>query len=191
MPIFIVRPKPTLTSQFFRHRYLASSRRFGAYAVALLAVVWLVGFGQASKAEAATNVYYSVGQNTSNHMTGTPTLTISGGGGTFSGAQTATNVGVGDAITFNTSTVCYISAKQSTTTWNLVTALGASCADVTGATVNSITHAFSSLSAAVGGASPGASGSSFLNTKNLTTSSGYVLNIPCYYDTGSDTTAVL
>src|ERR1035441_1186170 len=76
----------------------------------------LVCFGfQAKQAQAAaTNVYYSVGQTTSTHMTGSPTLTISVGVGTFSVPQTATNTGIGDAVTYNTNQVAYISGKQST-----------------------------------------------------------------------------
>ena len=144
---------------------------------------------QQTEADGEINVYYSVGQNTTDHKTGSPTLTISSGVGTFSVAQTATNMGVGDKVTFNTSSVCYISSKTSTTVWNLITATGAACGDVTGATVNSIAHAFASLSAAVGGVTPGAAEPSFLNTSDLT-SGNYILNIPVYYDSGADTTAV-
>ena len=161
--------------------------------VLLLAVAIIVVLvnSHTPKTEAAgeINVYYSVGQNTTDHKTGSPTLTISSGVGTFSVAQTATNMGVGDKVTFNTSSSCFISSKTSTTVWNLITATGAACGDVTGATVNSIAHAFSSLSAAVGGASPGAAGASFLNTANLTTGN-HILNIPLYYDSGSDTSGV-
>ncbi len=143
-----------------------------------------------TKASAATNVYYSVGQNTTDHKTGSPTLTISSGVGTFSVAQTATNMGVGDAVTYNTNQVAYISGKISTTQWNLITATGTTPADISNSTVVSIAHAFSSLNAAVGGTTPGASGANYLNTTDLTGNGGYVLNIPCYYDTGADTTAV-
>jgi hypothetical protein len=54
-------------------------------------------------------------------MTGTPTLTIAGGTGTFSVAQTARN-GRGDCVTYNSSSVAYISAKISTEQWTLNTA---------------------------------------------------------------------
>ncbi|MEI7890670.1 MAG: fibronectin type III domain-containing protein [bacterium] len=130
-------------------------------------------------------IYYSVGQNTLDHKTGSPTISITSGVATFSVAQTATNMGVGDKITYNASSVVYIAGKISTTQWKVVTKLGAVPADVTSQTVNSIAHAFSSLSAAV----TGASGANFLNTTDLVTNN-YQLNLPCYYDTGADTTAV-
>ncbi len=131
------------------------------------------------------NVYYSVGQNTTDHMTGSPTVTISGSTATFSVAQTATNMGVGDKVTYNTSQVAYISGKISTTQWTLITATGGPVADITNATVDSIAHAYASLFAAEAGASD----ANHLNTANLVTGN-YVLNIPTYYDTGADTTAV-
>ena len=140
--------------------------------------------------ESATNVYYSVGQNTSDHKTGTPTVSISSGTATFSTAQTASNMGVGDRVTYSGTSIAYISQKISTTQWKLVTATGTTPADVTSQTVNSITHAFASLNAAVGnGSNPGIKAAGYLNTADLVTGN-YVLNIPCYYDSGPDTTAV-
>ncbi|MDP1721589.1 MAG: hypothetical protein Q8L37_00100 [Candidatus Gottesmanbacteria bacterium] len=136
-------------------------------------------------AQAATNVYYSVGQNTTDHKTGSPTLTISSGVGTFSVAQTATNMGVGDAVTYNTNVVAYISGKTSTSVWTLVTATGGTPADISDSTVVSIAHVFTALNTALSSAT----GASYLNTTNLVTG-GFVLNIPCYYDSGADTTAV-
>jgi hypothetical protein len=134
---------------------------------------------------ATTNVYYSVGQNTTDHKTGTPTITISSGVATFSASQTATNMGVGDKVTYNTNVVAYISSKISTTQWNVITATGGTPSDISNSTVVSIAHAFSSLNAAL----TGASGASYLNTSNLVTGN-YILNIPLYYDSGTDTTAV-
>ncbi len=132
-----------------------------------------------------TNVYYSVGQNTDDHKTGSPTLTISDGVGTFSVAQTATNMGVGDEVTYDTNNVAYIAGKISTTQWTLVTALGATPADISGASVDSIAHAFASLENAVSGSS----GANYLDTSDLV-AGNYILNIPCYYDSGPDTSAV-
>lgn len=135
---------------------------------------------------AAIPVYYSVGQSSSDLKTGTPTLTIAAGVGTFSTGQIG-NIGVGDRVTYNTSSIAYIAAKVSTdmTQWRLVTATGAAPGDVTGATVDSITHEYTSLSAAEAGAVD----SNHLNTTDLA-AGNYQLNIPCYYDTGADTTAV-
>lgn len=156
----------------------------------IVIVFGLVCFGlQAKQAQAATNVWYSVGQTTSTHMTGSPTLTISGGVGTFSVPQTASNMGVGDAVTYNTNQVAYISGKQSTSAWTLVTATGTTPANITSSTVVSITHAFSSLAAAVS-TSTGAASANYLNTANLV-NGNYVLNIPCYYDNGPDTSPVV
>lgn len=135
--------------------------------------------------EGATAVYYSVGQNTTDHKTGSPTLTISGGIGTFSVAQTATNMGVGDKVTYNTTSVAYISQKISQTEWKLITATGGVPADVTTQTVNSIAHAFDSLNAAT----TGADGASYLGTANLL-AGNFQVNFPCYYDSGPDTAAV-
>jgi len=135
--------------------------------------------------EATTPVFYSVGQNTNDHKTGSPTVTIASGVATFSVAQVATNMGVGDKVTYNTSTIAYISGKVSETTWSVITATGGTPSNVSGQTVNSIAHAFASLSAAEAGA-PGAS---YLNTSNLVTGN-FQLNFPCYYDTAADTTAV-
>jgi len=66
-----------------------------------------------------------------------------------------------------------------------VTATGTAAGNVTNVTVNSITHEFTSLSAAV----TAASNSSHINNTDLT-AANVVLNIPCYYDSGADTTAV-
>jgi hypothetical protein len=125
-----------------------------------------------------------------------PHITISNGAttsvATFDVAQTAANLGVGDKISYGNAgatTTVYISAKQSPTVWNVITKTGTQPNATTTAAVLKISHAFSSLSAAVGGATPGASTASYLNTANLKTGN-YVLNIPCYYDSGPDSTAV-
>ena len=130
-------------------------------------------------------VYYSVGQdNTTNLMTGTPTVTISAGVATFSSAQTG-NIGVGDRVTYNTSDVAYISGKTSSTVWTLVTALGATPGDITSSTVVSIKREFNSLSSAY----TGSYDANHLNTRDLVTGT-YVLNLPCYYDSGADSSVV-
>ena len=67
-----------------------------------------------------------------------------------------------------------------------MTTTGGTPSDVSGQTVSSIAHAFASLSAAI----TGAVGAGYLNTADLVTGN-YVMNIPCYYDTGADTTAVI
>ncbi|HBI33907.1 MAG TPA: hypothetical protein DEA43_03620 [Candidatus Moranbacteria bacterium] len=142
--------------------------------------VWDIGAD-----EAANAVYYSVGQNTTDHKTGTPTVTIANGVATFSVAQTATNLGVGDKVTYNTTDVAYIASKTSTSVWNLVTATGGVPADITTSTVVSIAHSYASLSAAEAGAVD----ADHLNTTDLV-SGNYQLNFPCYYDSGADITSV-
>ncbi|MFA5248579.1 MAG: hypothetical protein WC415_05175, partial [Patescibacteria group bacterium] len=100
-------------------------------------------------------------------------------------------MGVGDQVTYNSSSsVAYISGKISSTTWTLITATGGTPNDITDSTVGAVKHAFASLSAAVGG-TPGAANASHLNTSDLTSGPGYIMNIPCYYDSGPDTTAVV
>jgi len=132
----------------------------------------------------AANVYYSVGQNATDHKTGSPTVTIDASGvATFSVAQTAANMGVGDRVTYG-GAIAYISAKQSTTVWNLVTATGGTPAATTSASVASIAHEYTSLSAAEAGASD----ASHMATTTLI-GGNFILNFPCYYDTGNDLTS--
>jgi hypothetical protein len=146
-------------------------------------LVLCVGLLTVQAANAATSVYYSVGQNTNDNKTGSPTVTIVGGTATFSVAQTATNMGVGDRVTYNGTVVAYISGKVSTTQWTLVTATGAIPAAVPSAvTVNSIAHEYGDLQAAI----TGAKDATHLNTANLTVGD-HILNIPCYFDTGAET----
>lgn len=134
----------------------------------------------------ASSVFYSAGQNTSDHKTGAPTINIAGEIATFSIAQTAVNMGVGDVVDYGVDhRKCYISGKISQTAWSCVSATGGVPASVSGVTVNSISHAFSSLSDAIFGSTD----SDHLNTKDLV-AGNYVLNIPCYYDSGPDTTSV-
>jgi hypothetical protein len=135
--------------------------------------------------EGAIHVFYSVGQNTADHMTGAPTITIADGVATFSEPQTATNMGVGDAITYGTGTVAFITGKTSTSVWNVSTATGETPTNIDGSSVTSITHAFDSLNAAFDGADEAA----FLNTTDLSTNN-YQLNFPCYYDSAADTATV-
>lgn len=155
------------------------------------ATSWDIGADQVT----AIPVYYSVGQNTSDHKTlgaggSSPTITLSGYTATLSVSQTAPDMGVGDVITY-TGGSCYISGKTSSTVWNCQNATGGTAPPVSGVSVTSIAHAFSSLEGAVDAStSNGAFDSSHLNTKDIYTNN-YQLNIPCYYDTGSDTTAVM
>ncbi len=124
---------------------------------------------------------------TTNLMTGSPTITIASGTATFSIAQTG-NVGVGDQVAYGSGSVAYISGKlnASDLNWSLATATGTAPANITNATVTSINRAFSSLAGAM---------ASFSNASHLATTSligaNVILNIPCYYDTGPDTAAVL
>ena len=140
------------------------------------------------------NIYYSVGQvkyndtggNLMASTSGVLHVSIASGIATFDTAQTG-NIGVGDRVTYNTSSVAYISGRTSQTVWTLETVTGGVPADITNSTVVSIGHEFSSLSSAVNG---GAYNSSHLNSVDLITSN-VTLNIPCYYDNGPDTTAVV
>jgi hypothetical protein len=117
--------------------------------------------------------------------TGTPTVTIAGGVATFSEAQTG-NIGVGDRVTYGTTGVVYISGRTSQTVWNVITATGTQPIATTSATVNSIGHEFKSLVSAL---ESGSFNSSHMNTYDLV-AGNYILNIPCYYDSGPDTQGV-
>lgn len=132
------------------------------------------------------NCHFSVGQNAATDLkTGTPTCTISSGVLTFSTPQTG-NIGVGCKITYDTSKTCYISAKQSTSVWGVVTLLGASPTnEASPVTVDSIMHVFSSLSSAVSNVA----GASYLNSSDWVTSQ-YKVYIWLYRQTGDDTNAV-
>jgi hypothetical protein len=102
-------------------------------------VLLLLVFVRTPEAEAATAVYYSVGTSVADLKLGGPTLTItiSGGTATFSAAQ-ATNVGVGDEITYNGATRAYISSRISSTQYTVTTATGATPGNVSGLPVNSM-----------------------------------------------------
>jgi hypothetical protein len=125
----------------------------------------------------AANVYYSVCPfGTGDIKTGSPTISISSGVATLSVAQTG-NIGQGCRITYNTSSVCYISGVTDSTHFSVVTATGGTPANVSGQTVNSIAHEYASLSAAEAGASD----ATHINNVSLITAD-VVLNLPCYYD---------
>jgi hypothetical protein len=136
--------------------------------------------------EAAKGVYYSVGQNVTDHGSGGD-ITILNGLATFTVAQTATNLGVGDKVTYNGASIAYLLRKVDTTHWYIVTATGAIPADdATPRTVNTITHTFASLSDAEDDADDGG----YMASADLVTND-FQLNIPCYNDAGAaDTVAV-
>jgi len=143
--------------------------------------IWDIGADQA-----AIPVYYSVGQAPlTDHKTGTPTVTIAGNTATFSEDQTATNMGVGDVINYDTDNKrCFISKKVSLAEWQCTNAVGGTPIAVTDAAVNFVSHVFDSIQTAVIGAS-GARGTNYLNTADLT-AGNYQLHLPCYYDNGPD-----
>jgi acid phosphatase family membrane protein YuiD len=158
------------------------------------ATLWDIGAD-----EGAIDVYYSVGQNTTDHKSCTNancvanplTVTVSGNTATFSAPQYAVNIGVGDVIDYDVDNKkCYISAKTSYTVWTCTSATGGTPTAAAGVTVNSISHAFASLNGAVntsGGSHAG--DANHLNTTNLA-AGNFVLNVPCYYDSAADTAAV-
>ncbi len=140
---------------------------------------------------AAKQIYYSVGQNINDHKTGNPTVTISSGTATFSVAQTATNMGVGDRVTYGGNKIAYISGKISQTQWTLVTKTGDTPGNINNAQVNFINHEFNSLFNAISyyngpvGFPTGVTDANHLNTSDLV-GGNYILNLPLYYDTGPD-----
>ena len=127
------------------------------------------------------SVFYSVGQDNITDRKIASTLTIINGIATFSTPQTG-NIGVGDRITYNISDIVYISSKQSSNIWTVVTTLGNIPLDITNSIVISIKREFVSLSSALSEASD----TNHLNTIDLV-NNNYILNLPCYYDTGADT----
>ncbi len=109
--------------------------------ILIIAFIFLIGLVNA--AFAATDVYYSVGQNTTDHKSG-GNVSITSGVATFTVAQTATNLGVGDRLIAG-GNVYYLKSKISTTQWNVVTKLGAVPADLGSTAVTSIAHEYASL----------------------------------------------
>ena len=127
-----------------------------------------------------TDVYYSVsmfGTDDIKTTTGTLTCGISSGTMTVSEAQTG-NIGIGCAITYDTSKVVYISKYTDSTHFKVVDKYGVTPPDIAaGTTVNSIAHVFADLSTA----ESSAGGSSYLSDDDLV-SYNCVLNLCCYYD---------
>ena len=154
--------------------------RLARFSVYILLALFAVGFFVVAT-DAATPVYYSVGQNTNDHKSGSPNIDITNGVATFTVAQTATNLGVGDRVTYNGASIAYIAQKITTSQWRLITATGTMPPNVSGQPVNSITHEDSSLGVAIDGAKDAA----HVNSPNLVTVD-FILNLPCYYDTGAD-----
>ncbi len=184
------RERVNLVRNFFNLKFFKT--------VAILFCGGFLFFGFVASTSAATNVYYSVGQNTNDHKTciasdcaANPlTVTISNGVATFSTTQTATNMGVGDEVTYSTNVVAYISGKVSNTQWTLITATGGTPSNVVSPVdVVSITHAFASLHLAIDSGHNGVADASHINNVSLV-AADVILNIPLYYDTGADTTEV-
>ncbi len=149
----------------------------------LFAAFVLILSGITVNSFASTNIYYSVGASGEDLKTGTPKVTISGGIATFSEAQ-SDKIGVGDEISYNTNNLAYISKRISDSTYNVVTAIGSTAADIDTSTVEYIKRAFNSLSSAL----TGISGLKYLNTSDLV-SGDYILNLPCYGDSVDSTVA--
>jgi hypothetical protein len=97
-------------------------------------------------------------------------------------------MGIGDIINYGGARA-FITGKTSTSVWSVSTATGTVPVATTSAPVTSITHAFSSLNAALGYGANNATSTNFLATSSLTMLD-YVLHIPLYYDTGPDANPV-
>ncbi|OGS37737.1 MAG: hypothetical protein A2293_09840 [Elusimicrobia bacterium RIFOXYB2_FULL_49_7] len=143
-------------------------------------IIIYILFMFATQINAATNVYYSVGQNTTDHSSGGDVNIVSGIA-TFTIPQTATSLGVGDRLTAG-GNIYYIAAKISTSQWYVVTQLGLLPNDLSSTAVTSIAHEYIHLQDAL----LGATDSVHVNSKNLV-SANVILNIPCYDDSGPDT----
>ena len=122
------------------------------------------------------DVYYSIGTSTADLKTGSPTITISSGTATLTVPQTG-NIGVGDVITYNTSSKAYIKSVTSQATFVVTTATGGTPANVSGQTVNSIKRVFNDIATA----ESSSTGASYLNTSDLATNN-YTLTWVCYKD---------
>ena len=151
--------------------------------VLFLVLIGVLFFSSGANAN-HSEIYFSVGVNTSDLKLGSPTIDINSGYINFSVAQ-ANKIGVGDGINYGASNIVYISGRVSPTNYSVINATGATPSDISGQTVNNITRAFNSLFLA----ETGASDSSHLGTSNLS-EGNYTLNLACYGD-GADTDAVV
>ena len=122
------------------------------------------------------DVYYSIGTSTADLKTGSPTITIASGTATLTVPQTG-NIGVGDVITYNTSSKAYIKSVTSQSTFVVTTATGGTPANVSGQTVNTIKRVFNDIATA----ESSSSGASYLNTSDLATNN-ITLTWVCYKD---------
>ena len=118
--------------------------------------------------------FYSVGQNVTDHKTGSPTAYIKDSIIYFSISQTADNMGAGDKITLYDNSIVFLRYKLTDNTWVVGNHFGRPVADLANQVVNSIKHCFASLDTAIGssGGVPYASGisnASFLGSTNLIT----------------------
>ncbi|MCK5013394.1 MAG: hypothetical protein KAS66_06215 [Candidatus Omnitrophica bacterium] len=137
----------------------------------------------------AADIYYSAGTDASDLKTAS-TVTISGGNTAGFSAAQPDHVGMGDRITYNTSSVAYIVSRASSTQFTVATATGGVLANGGPWTVNAIERAFNTLNNAVDtGKDPNPSDAAYLNTDDLT-SGPYTLYIVCYGDAAADTTEV-
>jgi len=135
------------------------------------------------------DLHFSAGSDTStDHKTGSPTVSTSSGVATFSGEQTG-DIGVGMFVDWDTDNKIMVLVSKvagQKDVWNVQTKTGGTPPDLTGKTVNSIKHAFSSVNSAV----QNVEGSSYANSTNWVTSQ-YKVHVQCYRDGSDDTTAVV
>ncbi len=137
-------------------------------------------------------VIYSVGQNTDDHKTSSPTVSINNGVATFSTAQTSDYLGAGDRLTYDGLKKCYLKEKISSTKWKVVSAHGMWPLNIVSKTVNSITHCFPSLDSAING-DPGTTGVYALLGDSVLTAAGsdILVKLACYDDGSDDTSMVV
>ena len=109
------------------------------------------------------------------------TVTITDGIAVLSVAQTG-NIGVGDRLTYDTDSFCFIKTVNSNTSFDVITPTGGTPNNITGSTVVSIAHEYASLSAAIAGSSD----ANHLNTSDLVTNN-FILKWPSYRDHYDDT----
>ncbi len=131
-----------------------------------------------------TEIVYSVGVDMTDHKTGSPLASVSGGILNFSTAQDNSKTGIGDEVIINSGAyILYLTRKINTSTWEAMNSNGGVAADFTNLPVTSIKRAFSNMAYAV----TGASDSTHLNGSDLVAMNKRI-NIVCYND-GTDTVA--
>lgn len=129
-------------------------------------------------------LYFSIGKNTDDlkrtDVSITQTITILNGVATFNVIQNNDNIGVGNAITYDSDVICYLNKKIAIDQWEVRDLFGLIPDDIIESTIVSIKHVYNDINEAVG-----SSGIKFLlgtseNPFVYLREAKYQINLPVY-----------